>query len=99
MRVTPDMTRRALFESPAIAHSFAAKRLIAHPVSTRIADGMACSTPHPEALRHILDGAERIAPVVDHLGQPGNLRAIPQIIRPHGDSDIDRLPLLPCRRK
>ena len=51
--------------TPAISLSFAAKRLIPHPVSTRIADGMACSTPNPEALQHILRGVERIAVVSD----------------------------------
>ena len=51
--------------TPGITLSFAAKRLIAHPVSTRIADGMACSTPNPDALQHILRGVERIAVVSD----------------------------------
>ena len=31
----------------------------------RIADGLACSTPHAEALEHILRGAERIVRVSD----------------------------------
>jgi threonine dehydratase len=51
--------------APAISLSFAAKRLIAHPVSTRIADGLACSTPNSEALEHILRGVERIVSVDD----------------------------------
>jgi threonine dehydratase len=51
--------------APAITLSFAAKRLIAHPVSTRIADGLACSTPNAEALEHILRGVERIVSVSD----------------------------------
>jgi threonine dehydratase len=51
--------------APAIAESFAARRLIAHPATTRIADGLACSTPNPEALQHILHGVERIVTVTD----------------------------------
>jgi len=48
-----------------IALSFAAKRVVASPATTRIADGMACSTPNPDALQHILRGVERIALVTD----------------------------------
>ncbi len=48
-----------------IALSFAAKRVVASPATTRIADGMACSTPNPEALAFILEGVERIAVVND----------------------------------
>ena len=51
--------------APAIALSFAARKLIAHPASTRIADGLACSTPNTEALEHILRGVERIVTVTD----------------------------------
>jgi threonine dehydratase len=51
--------------APAIALSFAARRLIAHSVSTRIADGLACSTPNPEALEYILRGVDRIISVSD----------------------------------
>ncbi len=51
--------------APGIALSFAAKKLIAHPAVTRIADGLACSTPNPEALEYILAGAERIVQVTD----------------------------------
>ena len=51
--------------APAIARSFEARRLVTHPVSTRIADGLACSTPNPEALEHILHGVERIVSVTD----------------------------------
>ncbi|HEY1111757.1 MAG TPA: threonine dehydratase [Opitutaceae bacterium] len=52
-------------EAPGIALSFAARTLIAHPATTRIADGMACSTPHPDALALILQHVERIATVTD----------------------------------
>lgn len=51
--------------APSIALSFDAGRLVSHPVSTRIADGLACSTPRPEALRFILGGVERIVRVSD----------------------------------
>ena len=51
--------------APGIALSFAAQKLVAHPVSTRIADGMACSTPNPDALAEILRGVERIVRVSD----------------------------------
>ena len=51
--------------TPAIALSFTAGQVVSHPVSTRIADGMACSTPNAEAFAHIQRGAERIAVVTD----------------------------------
>lgn len=51
--------------APGIALSFEAQRLIAHPATTRIADGLACSTPHPAALAVILRGAARIVRVSD----------------------------------
>jgi threonine dehydratase len=51
--------------APAIALSFEARRAIAHPATTRIADGLACSTPNPEALEHILRGVERVVRVTD----------------------------------
>jgi threonine dehydratase len=51
--------------APGIALSFVERRLIAHPVTTSIADGLACSTPNAEALEHILRGVERIVTVSD----------------------------------
>ena len=51
--------------APGIALSFAARRLVSHPSTTRIADGMACSTPNPEALEFILAGVERVVAVSD----------------------------------
>jgi threonine dehydratase len=51
--------------APAIALSFAAKKIIAHPATTRIADGLACSQPDSEAFAHIVRGAERIVRVTD----------------------------------
>jgi threonine dehydratase len=51
--------------APAVALSFEAGRLIPHPVTTRIADGLACSTPNGESLGHILRGAGRVVRVSD----------------------------------
>lgn len=47
------------------AESFIAGEPIDSPVSTRLADGMACRKPHPEALKVILGGCERIVQVSD----------------------------------
>jgi len=52
-------------QAPGIALSFEARRLVSHPSTTRIADGMACSTPSPDALEFILRGVERIVAVPD----------------------------------
>lgn len=51
--------------APGIALSFEAGLLVPHPVSTRIADGLACSTPNFDALAFILRGVERIVRVSD----------------------------------
>jgi threonine dehydratase len=51
--------------APAIALSFRSKALVTHAADTRVADGMACSTPSGEALALILAGAERIVRVSD----------------------------------
>ncbi len=52
-------------QAPGIALSFGARRLVTHPATTSIADGMACSTPNPDALEAILQGAERVIRVSD----------------------------------
>jgi threonine dehydratase len=49
----------------AYALSFAERRAIAAPVSTRLADGMACSTPQAEALEAIWAGVDHIVEVTD----------------------------------
>jgi threonine dehydratase len=49
----------------AYAKSFAAGRLLESPVTTRLADGMACRTPQPDALEIIMNGVERIIQVTD----------------------------------
>jgi threonine dehydratase len=51
--------------APGIALSFATRVLTPHAATTRIADGLACSTPNPAALEHILHGVERIVRVTD----------------------------------
>ncbi|HEY0682307.1 MAG TPA: threonine dehydratase [Steroidobacter sp.] len=45
--------------------SFASKQAIDSPVSTRLADGMACRTPEPEALEIIWKYVDRIVEVSD----------------------------------
>ncbi len=49
----------------AYAESFAAKRPIESPVTTELADGMACRVPEPEALEMIWQGVDRIVQVSD----------------------------------
>lgn len=51
--------------APAYAKSFSAKRIIECPVSTKLADGMACRTPEPAALDAIWRGVDRIVQVTD----------------------------------
>lgn len=51
--------------APAYALSLAAGRLVSHPATTQIADGMACRTPEPDALEVIARGAERVVQVSD----------------------------------
>jgi len=51
--------------APAYAASFAARQLREAPVTTRLADGMACRTPEPEALEIIWRGVDRIVEVSD----------------------------------
>jgi threonine dehydratase len=49
----------------AYAKSFAARESIESPVSTLLADGMACRKPQPDALQIILGGCDRIVQVSD----------------------------------
>lgn len=51
--------------APAIALSFAARKAVTHAATTRIADGLACSTPNAEALPHILRDVARVVTVSD----------------------------------
>nr|WP_211213564.1 threonine dehydratase [Solimonas variicoloris] len=51
--------------APAYARSLAAGRALPHPVSTQIADGMACRVPEPRALAIIGAGAARVVEVSD----------------------------------
>jgi threonine dehydratase len=49
----------------AYAASFAARRPVSEDVTTRLADGMACRTPEPEALELILRHVDRVVEVTD----------------------------------
>lgn len=51
--------------APAYARSLALGRVVSHEASTRIADGMACRTPHPDALDLIRAGIDRVVEVTD----------------------------------
>jgi threonine dehydratase len=52
-------------QAPAYAQSFAQRRAVDHPVTTRIADGMACRTPEPEALEILWRHLARVVQVSD----------------------------------
>lgn len=52
-------------EAPAYARSFAERSPVSMPVTTRIADGMACRTPVPAALDALIAGLTRIVSVTD----------------------------------
>lgn len=51
--------------APAYALSLAAGRPLSHPVSTLLGDGMACSTPEPEALAMLQRGLHAVVQVSD----------------------------------
>lgn len=51
--------------APAYALSIAAGRPIAHPTTTRLADGMACSTPDPDALAMLQRGLHGVVQISD----------------------------------
>jgi threonine dehydratase len=51
--------------APAYARSLAEGRLVSHDATTRIADGMACRTPVPDALDQIRAGIDRVVEVTD----------------------------------
>jgi threonine dehydratase len=51
--------------APAYARSLQLGRPVSHEASTRIADGMACRTPVPEALDTIRAGVDRVVEVTD----------------------------------
>ena len=52
-------------QAPAYAHSFEARRVVEYPVTTKLADGLACRTPEPAALETIWRGVDRIIQVTD----------------------------------
>jgi threonine dehydratase len=49
--------------APAYKLSFEAEHVIEHPVTTVLADGMACRSPSVDALEAMLDGCERVVAV------------------------------------
>jgi len=51
--------------APAYARSLALRRLVSHESNTRVADGMACRTPDPEALEIICAGIDHVVEVTD----------------------------------
>ncbi len=51
--------------APAYALSFEQKVPVEHPVTTQLADGVACRTPEPEALEMIWHGVDHIVAVSD----------------------------------
>ncbi len=51
--------------APAYALSFEQRKHVTHPTTTRIADGMACSTPNPAALEIIPAHVDRVVLVTD----------------------------------
>jgi threonine dehydratase len=51
--------------APAYALSFAQRRAVEHPVTTQLADGMACRTPEPQALEILWHHLARIVEVTD----------------------------------
>ncbi len=52
-------------QAPAYALSYEQRRAVEHPVTTQIADGMACRTPEPDALEMIWRHAARVVRVSD----------------------------------
>lgn len=51
--------------APAYALSIQNRTLTTHPTSTRLAEGVACSTPHPDALKLFLQRLDEIVQVAD----------------------------------
>jgi threonine dehydratase len=49
--------------APAYALSFQAKRPVSHAVETKLADGLACRVPDPQAVDWIVGGVERVIEV------------------------------------
>jgi threonine dehydratase len=52
-------------QAPAYALSFEQRRAVEHAVTTRVADGMACRTPEPEALEILWRHLARVVQVTD----------------------------------
>jgi threonine dehydratase len=65
LSLSTDIIGVAAESAPGIALSFVSQQLTSYPVTTRIADGLACSTPNPDALELIIGGVARIVRVSD----------------------------------
>jgi threonine dehydratase len=65
LRLKTEVVGVASEQAPAMALSFGERRVVKSAALTRIADGMACSTPDPDALAHVLQGVGRIVRVSD----------------------------------
>jgi threonine dehydratase len=52
-------------QAPAYALSFEQRRVVEHPVTTQVADGMACRTPEPQALEILWRHLARVVRVTD----------------------------------
>ncbi len=63
--------------APAYSLSFRERRLIEQPSQTRIAEGVACKTPHPDALALICEHAARI----EQIDDDSDLEAIADFLR------------------
>lgn len=63
-------------QAPAYAHSFREGKLVEVASQTRVAEGVACKTPHPEALALIRHHARDILTV----GDPAALRAMRELL-------------------
>ena len=65
LRLNTEMVGVVSASARAYAESFARRQPSDAPVSTRLADGMACRTPNPDALQVMLGGVSRMVEVTD----------------------------------
>ncbi len=65
LALTTEIVGVVAAEAPAYARSFRERRLAEAPARTAIADGLACRTPHPEALDVIWANVSRMVEISD----------------------------------
>ena len=63
LRVSTEVIGVVAAGAPAYANSYAARRPLPFPSASTLADGMACRTPDPVALDHMLRGVARVVTV------------------------------------